>query len=75
MFRSLQAGFLHELGALLDDAGLVSAGAVYDELVDAWKALAQAAGDRDHARCVELVADVDALERRGVERMERWLAA
>jgi hypothetical protein len=74
MFRSLQAGFLHELGALLGDAGLVSGGAVYDDLVDAWTALAQAAGDRDHARCVELVADVAALERRGVEQMERWLA-
>ena len=75
MFRSLQAGFLHELGGLLGERGLVDAGAVYDELVAAWRELAEAAGERDHARCAEIVRDVAALEERGVERMEGWLAA
>ncbi len=75
MFRSLQAGFLHELGDLLGDAGLGRAGAAYDELVAAWTALADAAAERDAARCAELAGEIEALEREGVERMARWLAA
>jgi hypothetical protein len=74
MFRSLQAQFLREASDLLGDAGLASAAAVYDDLEAAWRALADAAADRDHARGVPLVREVAALERRGIEHLERVLA-
>jgi Butirosin biosynthesis protein H, N-terminal/Domain of unknown function (DUF4872) len=73
MFRSLQAGFLRELGDLLNDDGLTAAAEAYDELTRAWQALAGAAEARDHAAGCAITEDLVALEREGVERMEAWL--
>jgi hypothetical protein len=75
MFRSLQAEFLRDTAALLGDDALRAAADAYDELVEAWVALAEAAAERDHAAGVALVRDVAARESRGVEHLERWLAS
>ena len=74
MFRSLQAGFLHELGDLLGDDALRDAGEAYDAVVAAWLSLAEAAEARDHAAGVDVVRELAALEHAGVDRMEAWLA-
>jgi hypothetical protein len=74
MFRSLQAQFLRETADALDDARLAAAAGAYDELTATWEALADAAAQRDHDRGIPLVREVAALERRGVEHLERWLA-
>lgn len=75
MFRSLQARFLRDTAEALGDARLRAAADAYDELTSAWIALADTAAARDHAGGVALVRDVAARECRGVEHLERWLAA
>ena len=77
MFRSLQAQFLGEAAELLEDEDLRAAGDLYLALSRAWERLAQAAAHDDSRLGFELgmpeVEEIAALERRGVEAMERWL--
>jgi hypothetical protein len=78
MFRSLQAQFLIEAAALLDDEQLAEAGASYRRLAHDWVALAEAAADEDpaagHARGADAVARIVAGERSGIEQLESWVA-
>lgn len=74
MFRSLQATFLHEMAALLDDAGLAALGARYDELAGAWVALAATAADGDHAAGLPHVRVIARLEHEGLAATQAWLA-
>jgi hypothetical protein len=75
MFRSLQAGFLRESAALLDDAALARAAGVYEELATEWVALAgAAAGGREdapaaHAQGLPHIEAIARLERDGAEAM------
>jgi hypothetical protein len=76
MFRSLQAGFLRESSALLDDPDVARAAGVYEELAAEWVALAGAAAtarDGDpaaaHAAGVPHVDAIARLEREGTEAM------
>jgi len=77
MFRSLQAQFLTEAAELLGDEDLGAAGELYLSLSQAWERLAKAAAHDDPRLGFELgmpaVEEIAALERRGVEAMERWL--
>ena len=78
LFRSLQAGFLHESADLLGDAGLEDAARVQDELSDAWAALVTAVRGPDvaaaHERGLAAVERVAHLERVALEAMETWLS-
>ena len=76
MFRSLQAGFLRDSAALLDDARLSHAADVYEELAGEWVALADAAaGAREgdaaaaHAAGLPHMEAIARLEREGAEAM------
>jgi hypothetical protein len=76
MFRSLQAGFLHESAALLDDPLLARAADVYSELASEWVALAGAAAEARggdalaaHAAGLPHMAAIARLEREGAEAM------
>jgi hypothetical protein len=69
MFRSLQARFLRESGALLGDDRIDAAADVYDELAAAWLALADTAQAGDHAAGREHVDAIVRLERDGVAAM------
>jgi hypothetical protein len=69
MFRSLQAQFLRESGELLGDARLTEAAGVYDELSDAWLALADSAQTGDHEGGRVHVDAIVRLERDGVRAM------
>jgi hypothetical protein len=74
MFRSLHAEFLSDMGALLDDEQLTGLGAHYDRLAAAWRSLADAGRENDHAAGIEIVAEIATLERRGIEQTEQLLA-
>ncbi|HYF24277.1 MAG TPA: BtrH N-terminal domain-containing protein [Baekduia sp.] len=73
MFRSLHAGFLHDMAGLLGDERLAALAAQYDELAGAWVALAEAARARDHAAGLALVEEIARREVAGVEAMRRTL--
>jgi hypothetical protein len=79
MFRSLQARFLRESAALLDDARLAAAADVYERLAAEWVALAgAAAGAREDARAAHAAGlphmeAVARLEREGADAMARCL--
>jgi hypothetical protein len=83
MFRSLQAGFLRESAALLDDDPKLHAAAdVYDGLTAEWLALADAAGSaRDgdphaaHAQGLPHMREIARLERDGAAAMARSVGA
>jgi hypothetical protein len=75
MFRSLQAQFLHEAAALLDDEAVAAAAATYDELAGEWVALAEAAREGDHRAGLPHLEAVARLEAAGVEAMERCVTA
>lgn len=78
MFRSLQAEFLHDAARLLADGVLASAAETYTRLSETWVELARVAKEAESASAVEdgsvHVEQIAALEREGVEAMERWLA-
>lgn len=63
------AAFLHDFGALLDDARLLSAAALYDELATTWVALADAATALDHAGGLDAVDAIRRLEHEGVDAL------
>jgi hypothetical protein len=77
MFRSLQAGFLNEAAAMLDDEGLAVAGESYTRLAGDWVALADTIRDDDpaagHARGLPIAERIAAGEREGIESLESWL--
>lgn len=75
LFRSLHAEFLHDAAGLLGDDELARAAGVYDELSGRWVALAGSAAETEHAPGLEQIDPIVALEREGVESMERWLGA
>ena len=80
MFRSLQAEFLEDATALLDDPRLAEAAGTYGSLASAWVALADAAGSSEepiqaHASGLEHVEAIARLEAEGVAAMERALGA
>ncbi len=75
MFRSLHAGFLRDMGDLLEDELLLGAAQTYDELTQTWVALAATAKERDHPGGLPLVEAIARLEEEGVAAMERWLEA
>lgn len=75
MFRSLHAGFLRDLGELLNDSTLLATAETYDELATAWRSLAAAAERRDHSAGREGVARIRSLEHLGVSLMEEWAEA
>lgn len=70
MFRSLQAGFLEEAAAQLEDGAVAEAGRRYRVLSDAWIALADAAGAGDHGAGIEPVAAIARLEDEAVAALE-----
>lgn len=78
LFRSLHAEFLHDASALLGgDTQLARGAAIYDELAERWAALGalvQSGDPATHARGAEHIEPILALERQGLESMERWLA-
>jgi hypothetical protein len=78
LFRSLQAEFLADAAALLDEPLLREAADLYLELSATWVALADAThGDycaAAHATGLAPLARIEPLERAGVEALERWLA-
>lgn len=74
MFRSLHAGFLRDAAALLGDEGLRALTRTYDELADAWVALAATAAEGDHAGGLETATAIGRLEAEGVAGMQAWLA-
>ena len=77
LFRSLQAEFLDHAAALLHDDALRRAAALYHELADAWRALADTARGtspaESHRRGRFALARVQALELEGVELIESWI--
>ena len=82
MFRSLQAGFLRESAALLDDPDIGRAADVYEELAAEWVALAEAAaaardGDPHAAHTAGLahIAAIARLEAEGVNAMATCVGA
>jgi len=78
LFRSLHAGFLADASELLGDERLASCARIYDELSQAWVAVAASAEGEDphaaHADCAAQVGRIAELEHAGVESMERWLS-
>jgi hypothetical protein len=70
MFRSLHAGFLRDMGTLLDDAAVLAAADLYDRLSDAWTSLAATAKAGDHAAGLAHVSEITRLEHAGVAAME-----
>ena len=66
MFRSLQAQFLRESSELLGDARIGASADVYEELADAWLALADTAQAGDHEAGRAHVDAIVRLERDGV---------
>lgn len=70
MFRSLQAGFLHDAAALLADERLTTAGDAYDRLAADWVALAEHARAGDHAAGIPLVARIGAGEHEATALLE-----
>lgn len=75
MFRSLHAGFLRDVGELLEDSALLALARTYEELTAAWQSLATAAEQGDHAAGCEAVTAIRSLEHLGVSLMEQWTAA
>jgi butirosin biosynthesis protein H-like/uncharacterized protein DUF4872 len=76
MFRSLQAEFLSGSARLLEDARLLAAAQVYDELAAHWRSLAEVARAEDTRAAVgaaaPLVREIAALEHKGVGAMQSW---
>jgi hypothetical protein len=70
MFRSLHAGFLHDMAELLGDDRLREAAGIYDELTSAWVDLAGFAERREHEAGAATVARIAELEHAGVAAME-----
>jgi hypothetical protein len=75
MFRSLQAGFLRESGALLDDDALASAADVYEALAAEWVALAGSLREGGHRAGLAHVEAIARLEPDGVAAMDACVPA
>ena len=74
LFRRLQAEFLLEAAALLDDEALRECGDCYARLAARWTDLARAVRNRDahggHRAGIPILAGIEELEHEGVERLE-----
>lgn len=79
MFRSLHADFLFDAARWLDDEELDELGATYAALSERWRLLAASVQGEDdpvaaHDAGRNHVTHIAALEHRGVEEMQAWLA-
>jgi hypothetical protein len=78
LFRSLHAEFLADAAALLDEPLLGDAADIYTRLSAAWVALADATQSDDaeaaHRAGLVPLAEIEPLERAGVDAMARWVA-
>lgn len=71
MFRSLQAGFLEEAAALLDDAEIADTATRVRRLSDAWERLAVEAAAHDHPAADAVLQEIRRLEHDAVAALER----
>ncbi|MCK9250975.1 MAG: BtrH N-terminal domain-containing protein [Solirubrobacteraceae bacterium] len=71
MFRSLQAEFLEETAALLEDAEIAATAGVVRRLSDAWEHLAVDAAGHDHTAANVTLQEIRRLEHDAVAALER----
>lgn len=71
MFRSLQASYLEEVSAALEDLSLGRVGARFRALSDTWGHLAEACAAHDHRAAGALVGDIHRLEHEALILLEQ----
>jgi hypothetical protein len=75
LFRSLQAEFLHDSAALLEQPVLAAAAGAYDQLAAAWVELAGVARAHEHAAGLSLVSRIATLEHDATDALQEALTA